>query len=750
MKRKASKKFSKKSSAPPSARNKEFYPIKDKSFNSLLFTDNGQVFQVKGWYMKDSTLIFNKRVVGNLISLPKNEKTVAVLVIRPQKDNHKYLYMCTRKGKVKKTLFSEYSKVRRTGQIAILLDKNDSVGWVSLTQGDDDICIISQNGQSIRFKESDIKSSHRDTLGVRGIKLSKDDFVAASFLIKNHRPDKILVITESGKGKMSSVSAWSRQLRGGMGIKGAQITDKTGPVVYAQLVNKKIDLLLIRTNEDILIKVSMKRVPTLQRQTQGNRLTRLKVGEKVETAIAISAYDSMLDIGVSEVYELPNNSLSGYNPSLWYDQLPTFNSDLRFSRNHSIGVLGLPIRLENALRKADIYRLGELYDYPEKKLYKIKNLGQKSVNYLSSIKSKLIFGAESYESPLKSVTEAKSHTIPTDNLINNLVKRCGDARHTEIIQRRYGLLNGEKETLEEIGESYGITRERVRQIQKKAIKKLQHPSTLSRKPIIDLLEQLFFENDLVISDEESDKLVPKVFKKLPYDGSSLMDLFVDLSWVQRHTVGDVTFYSTISLKIKLSVLMEKIVQILRKSSLQLGLSEILSNIKIRQATNHKSINSLVLKCCKSDPRIEDGVNGKFTLYKNNRVFGKWVPLITKVLEDGDEPLHFTEISDKVNDLLISQNIRLDQRRAHSILIENPDFAHTGIKGTYGLTKWGIRKESTFELVKEYIANAGFPLHWDQIYNYVSKYKYTSEGTLKALLYSKFERTNNGLYTIKST
>lgn len=734
----------------PSKIQEIFCPIKDISFNSLLFTDHGQVFQLKGWNISEYTRIFNSPAISTLISLGLHENLVAVLAIRPQKDDFKYLYMCTRQGKVKKTLFSEYSRVRRTGQISILLDKNDSVGWVNLTKGDDDLIIISHCGQSIRFKESDIKSTHRDTLGVRGIKLPKDDFVAGSFIIKNHRPDKILVITENGRGKMSLVSAWSRQRRGGTGIKAAQITHKTGPVVNAQLVNKQTNILLIKTNENRLLKVGMQNIPTLQRQTQGERLIRLMVSEKVKAAIAVSANSFETDTVISVVSEASKNSPSNYKPSLQYDQLPKLNSILQFSRNHSIDVLGLPTKLENTLKKVDVYRLGELYDYPEKNLFKIKNLGRKSVDYLLSIKGKLIFGAISDGSPLKLIAETVGPNIPTDKLINDLIKRCGDSRSMEIIQRRYGLLNGEKETLEEIGESYGITRERIRQIQKKAINRMLHPSALSRKPIIDLLEELFLENDLVISDEEADRIIPKIFKKLPYDGSSLLDLFVDLAWIQKHRVGDVFFYSTIKIThgIKLSILLEDIVQILRKSSLQLDLNEILTDLSLQQRDEYKILSKIVLKCCKLDPRIEDKTNGKFALYKNSRIFDKWVPLITKVLEDEGEPLHFTEISDRVNDLLTSGNNRLDQRRAHSVLIENPNFAHTGIKGTYGLIKWGIRKESTLELVKEYITNAGFPVHWEQIYHYVSKYKYTSEATLRALLYSKFENAGNGLYWIK--
>lgn len=110
-------------------------------------------------------------------------------------------------------------------------------------------------------------------------------------------------------------------------------------------------------------------------------------------------------------------------------------------------------------------------------------------------------------------------------------------------------------------------------------------------------------------------------------------------------------------------------------------------------------------------------------------------------------LHFTEIADKVNDKINDRSYHLEHRRAHGLLIDTDKFAHSGIRGTYGLTKWGLRKESTVELIEECLKKAGFPLHWRQIFNYVSKYKNSKIQSILSLLENnrKFVRKDSGVY-----
>ena len=122
------------------------------------------------------------------------------------------------------------------------------------------------------------------------------------------------------------------------------------------------------------------------------------------------------------------------------------------------------------------------------------------------------------------------------------------------------------------------------------------------------------------------------------------------------------------------------------------------------------------------------------------------------MEEEQSPMHFTEITNQVNDRLFEYDKKLEVRRTHALLIMNPEFGHSGVKGTWGLTEWGIRKDSTTDLVKECLKKAGFPLHWKQIFNYVSKYKETKPINIMAILKSRpeFEQKGKGVYGFRQS
>ncbi len=267
--------------------------------NIMFFTDRGRVFQLKVWEIPEATRISKGQAIVNLINIDQGEKITAILTIRlkgaSKEEAVKFLFMCTREGNVKKTPIEEYASIRRNGLISIKLDAGDTLGWVSPTTGDNDLIIISHLGQSIRFHEKDVRPTHRDTSGVRGIKLSKDDSVVSSHLIKDPAGEQVLVVMSNGLGKKTPISAWSKQLRGGMGVKAAQVTSKTGPIVTAQIVDKSTDTLVMTSNKGQLIKINLKDVPTLQRQTQGVILMRMHEGESVVAATAVSAEEGEAD-----------------------------------------------------------------------------------------------------------------------------------------------------------------------------------------------------------------------------------------------------------------------------------------------------------------------------------------------------------------------------------------------------------------------------------------------------------------------
>ncbi len=261
--------------------------------NLLFFTNKGRVFQIKVWEIPETSRIAKGQAIVNLINVEQGEKITAILTSRA-KDKTKFMFMCTRQGNVKKTPIEEYANIRKNGLISIKLDVGDELGWVTSTTGDDDLIIVSYNGQSIRFSEKQVRPTHRDTSGVRGVMLKKDDAVVSLNLVSNPE-DELLVVMENGLGKKTKLSSWKLQGRGGSGILAAQVTDKTGKIVTAQVINPDADTLVMTSNKGQLIKISLKDVPTLQRQTQGVILMRVRTGEKVAAATVISSKDKTVD-----------------------------------------------------------------------------------------------------------------------------------------------------------------------------------------------------------------------------------------------------------------------------------------------------------------------------------------------------------------------------------------------------------------------------------------------------------------------
>ncbi len=256
--------------------------------NILFFTDKGRVFQVKVWEIPETQRVAKGQAVVNLINVEQGEKITAVLTTRLKDETAKFFFMCTKKGTVKKTSIAEYANIRKNGLVAIKLDSGDELGWVAPTSGADDLIIVSKAGKSIRISETQVKPTHRDTSGVRGIRLGSDDEVVSLNNIKNNE-DELLIIMENGLGKKTKFSGWSRQGRGGQGVKAAQVTSKTGLIVTAQAIDKSTDTLVLTSNKGQLIKMDLKQVPTLQRQTQGVILMRVRPGETVAAATVVSS-----------------------------------------------------------------------------------------------------------------------------------------------------------------------------------------------------------------------------------------------------------------------------------------------------------------------------------------------------------------------------------------------------------------------------------------------------------------------------
>ena len=251
--------------------------------NMLFFTNSGKVFQTKAFEIPESSRVAKGQSIVNFLSL-SSEESVTGIVAFGKEDNYKYLLMVTESGTTKKTTFDEFENVRRSGLLAIKLEKGDALRWVEATTGSDEVVITTAAGQAIHFKESDVRPMGRAAAGVRGIKLKGDDkVVGMDVVLKNQKGNQLLVISENGYGKRSDLKSYKVQNRGGSGIKTASITSKTGKLIGAQVVNLDAieEDVIVTSEKGQIIRIPLKEISVLGRATQGVRVMRPAPGDKV-------------------------------------------------------------------------------------------------------------------------------------------------------------------------------------------------------------------------------------------------------------------------------------------------------------------------------------------------------------------------------------------------------------------------------------------------------------------------------------
>lgn len=261
----------------------------------LFFTDRGRVFRLKTYEVPAAGLQAKGIAVVNLLQLQPEEKVTSM--IRVSKDDiHKdggFLFMATTSGTVKKTPVSDYANIRNSGLIAINLTNGDELRWIRHTTGNDEILISTSLGQAIRFKESDARPMGRAARGVRGIRLRQGDKVVGMDVADESR--KLLVMSENGYGKMTKVANFPTHKRGGIGIKAAVVTAKTGPLVTVRSLDVEAsDEVLMISTKGQTIRVGIKDIPTLGRTTQGVRVMRLNGDDTVASV-------GLIDVDEGEV-----------------------------------------------------------------------------------------------------------------------------------------------------------------------------------------------------------------------------------------------------------------------------------------------------------------------------------------------------------------------------------------------------------------------------------------------------------------
>lgn len=245
----------------------------------LFFTNRGRVFRLKSYEIPVAGLQAKGVAIVNLLQLQPEEKITSMIKIEKDRPKDGFLFMATVRGTVKKTPVSDYDNIRNNGLITINLDKDDELRWVRVSDGNDEVVISTALGQAIRFKESDTRSMGRAARGVRGIRLRPKDKVVGMDLVDETR--QLLVMSENGYGKMTKASNFPAHKRGGIGIKAAVVTAKTGPLITVQALDPKaLEILMISTKGQT-IRVGLKDIPTLGRTTQGVRIMRMSGDDTV-------------------------------------------------------------------------------------------------------------------------------------------------------------------------------------------------------------------------------------------------------------------------------------------------------------------------------------------------------------------------------------------------------------------------------------------------------------------------------------
>lgn len=266
----------------------------------LVFTNKGRVFSLKVWELPEGNRTSKGQAIINLINIDTDETIQSILPLSKKNvaDDKSFLFFTTQKGTVKRTALSQYANIKSNGLIAVNLKKDDNLLWVNQTRGENHILLVTHQGKSIRFPETDVRPTNRDTMGVRGINLKKDDFCVAMecFAPQIEKPqDKrkkffrdLLIVTINGMGKRTPLDQYPTQKRGGQGLKVSEVTPKTGNIAAAQMVTHKSDQLIITTTQAQAIKLPVKNIPQLKRPTQGVILMRFaKKGDTVAAATCL-------------------------------------------------------------------------------------------------------------------------------------------------------------------------------------------------------------------------------------------------------------------------------------------------------------------------------------------------------------------------------------------------------------------------------------------------------------------------------
>jgi DNA gyrase subunit A len=277
----------------------------------LIFTATGKVFWLKVYAIPEGNKNSKGRALQNLINIEKDDKVRAVINVKTLADedyiNNNFLVMCTVKGTIKKTTLEAYSRPRQNGINAITINEGDRLLDVSLTNGNNEIVMALKSGRAIRFNEQHVRPMGRTAAGVRGVSLSDGNDEVVGMVCINNFESQLLVVSEKGYGKRSSIEEYRVTNRGGKGVKTINVTEKTGSLVAILEVKDSDDLMIINKS-GITIRLQVSALRVMGRATQGVRLIKLNESDEISSVAKIENIEPEEKEGTEDLSDIiPND-----------------------------------------------------------------------------------------------------------------------------------------------------------------------------------------------------------------------------------------------------------------------------------------------------------------------------------------------------------------------------------------------------------------------------------------------------------